>query len=52
MIDKDTNVFDSEWVRTVGYSSMREFIKLIKRENKILKKLGMEVSWVIRLPIK
>lgn len=47
--------FDIDYSGTiskVGYSTLREFIKHIRIENKKLKKIGASVTYTITLPIK
>ena len=51
-MDKETTIFYADNIKTFGYKGMRGLIRALKRENKILKKLGTKVDWVIRLPIK
>ncbi len=39
-------------IKKIGYKSLRGFIKIIKSQNKKLKKMGYSVQFTINLPIK
>ena len=43
---------DTDMPVRIGYKTLRGFIKMIRQQNKILKKLGVSVQFSIILPIK
>ena len=38
-------------IENIGYSSLRGYIKILKEQNKKLKKMGYKVTFTITLPI-
>lgn len=49
---KNIEFLNSGAVRKVGYKSLRGFIRMIRSQNKHLKRLGARVQFTIVLPIK
>lgn len=39
-------------IERIGYKTLKEFIKLLKKQNKLLKKLECQVTFTITLPIQ
>ncbi len=44
-------VFTDGRIETAGYKTLRDFIKMLKRQNRVCKKLGISCKFVIMLPI-
>ncbi len=38
--------------RKIGYTTLRGFFSMLKRQNKICKKMGFSVKFTIQLPVR
>lgn len=39
-------------IKKIGYTTLNEFISLLRKQNKHLKKIGCKVTFTITLPIQ